>query len=168
MSGGLCTISKTMKESIKPNHVNFIQFRNEKRTGWGDTKQWKVQYLKMRSSTQAKWRSYKMSCKEKLRDHSRRVWCSCKPDSWGCSNQTLETASEEAAQCSWPGKDEVHLLGTPQQPLVQQNSRPETQLSETHRIISFAKNTYFKNLTPKNAEIVFSMQINTFLLAPSL
>lgn len=37
----------------------------------------------------------------------------------------------------------------PQQPLVQQNSRPETQLSETHRINSFAKNTYFKDLPPK-------------------
>lgn len=103
-----------------------------------------------------------------VRDHSRRVRCSCKPDSWGCSNQTLETASEEAAQCSWAGKDEVHLVGMPQQPPVQQNSRPETQLSETHRINNSAKNTYFKDLPHKNAEIVVSMQINTFLLAPSL
>lgn len=98
---------------------------------------------------QAKQRSYKTSCKEKLGDHSRMVRCSCKPDSWGCSNQTLETASEEAAQCSWAGKDEVYLVGMPQQPLVQQNSRPETQLSETHRINNFAKNMYFKDLPPQ-------------------
>lgn len=33
MSGGLHTIAKIVEESIKPNHVNFIQFRNEKITG---------------------------------------------------------------------------------------------------------------------------------------
>lgn len=32
ISGGLCIISKIVEASIKPNHVNFIQFRNQKRT----------------------------------------------------------------------------------------------------------------------------------------
>lgn len=54
MSGGLCTISKIVEESIKPNHVKFIQFRNENRTGWDYSKQWKLQYLNMGSSRQAK------------------------------------------------------------------------------------------------------------------
>lgn len=33
MAGGLCSISKIMKEIIKPFHSDFLEFRNYKRTG---------------------------------------------------------------------------------------------------------------------------------------
>lgn len=65
MSGGLCT--KIMKESTKPNHVNFIQFRNEKRTGWDDTKQWKIKNGVIKTSKVEK-------LQDKLQEEVKGLW----------------------------------------------------------------------------------------------
>lgn len=84
----------------------------------------------------------------------------------------LEQLQERLFSAAGLAKDEVQLVGMPRQPFGQQNSRPETQQPAqlqvaTHRINTFAKNIYFKDLPQTNTEIAFSMQINISLLAPS-
>lgn len=73
----------------------------------------------------------------------------------------LKQLQERLFSAAGLAKDEVQLVGMPQQHFVQQNSRPETQQPAqlqvaSHRITKLAKNIYFKDLPQTNAETAFS------------